>query len=240
VTHPSRPVPHQAGAPAQPADRSAAATSDGGWYFLVAVLSGGFLAAVPFWHAYSRLRRPALRTIATIYTAVDLFLVVLLAVTPPSGSPEADESNLSAIGGFTVCAVIVIACIQLRGIRREVYATPHALPAHADPAVARALAGRQRRDEARKMWASDPALARELGVGRPDLRRGFDDGGLVDLNSAPAAVIAHVCGIDLPQAEAIVAAREARGGTYFNVGELFVDVPLSPHVQQALTDRAVV
>ena len=90
------------------------------------------------------------------------------------------------------------------------------------------------------MWVSDPALAQELGVGRPDLRRGFDDGGLVDLNGAPAAVFAQVCGIDVRQAEAIVAAREARGGTYYNVGELFVDVPLPSHVQQLLTDRALV
>jgi hypothetical protein len=89
------------------------------------------------------------------------------------------------------------------------------------------------------MWVSDPSLARELGVGRPDLRRGFDDGGLVDLNSAPAAVIAQVCGIDPQQAETIVAARQGRGGTYFNLGELFVDVPLPLYVQQLLTDRAL-
>jgi hypothetical protein len=139
-----------------------------------------------------------------------------------------------------VLAVVIVACIQLRGIRREVYATPRAVPALADPAVARALAGRQRRDEARKMWVSDPSLARELGVGRPDLRRGFDDGGLVDLNSAPAAVIAQVCGIDQQHAESIVAARQARGGTYFNLGELFIDVSLPPHVQQLLTDRALI
>ena len=90
------------------------------------------------------------------------------------------------------------------------------------------------------MWNSDPSLARELGVGRPDLRRGFDDGGLIDVNSAPAAVIAQVCGIEGHQAEVIVEARQARGGTYFNLGELFVDVSLPPHVQQQLVDRAIV
>jgi hypothetical protein len=203
-------------------------------------LTVGFLTAVPFWHAWTRLRRPALRKLAVIYTAADVFLVFLMAITP---SPEPDgssgDSAISTLGGFTALAVVVVACIQLRGIRREVYATAPAVPALADPAVARALAGRQRRDEAKKMWVSDPALARELGIGRPDLGRGFDDGGLVDLNSAPAAVIAQVCGLDPQQAETIVAARQARGGTYFNLGELFVDVSLPPRVQETLTDRAL-
>ncbi|WP_138758559.1 helix-hairpin-helix domain-containing protein [Modestobacter altitudinis] len=242
MSYPSRPPQQKPSAPIQAVNALVAAEKKdpGLWYFLVTVFTAGFLAAVPFWHAYVRLRRPELRTMAISYTAVDLFLVLLLGITPPSGSPEAAESSLSAIGGFMFVAVTIAACVQLRGIRREVYETPPAVPVHADPAVARALAGRQRRDEARKMWGSDPALARELGVGRPDLRRGFDDGGLVDLNSAPAAVIAQVCGIEVQQAEAIVAARQTRGGTYFNLGELFVDVSLPPHVQQQLADRAIV
>jgi hypothetical protein len=242
VSHPSRPMDQKPSVPVQAINALVAAEkkSPGLWYFLITVFSAGFLAAVPFWHAYVRLRRPELRTMAITFTAADLFLVLLLGITPASGSPEAEDSSLSAIGGFAVIAVAVVACIVLRGIRREVYATSHTVPAHADLAVARALAGRQRREEARKMWASDPALARELGIGRPDLRRGFDDGGLVDLNSAPAALISQVSGVDMQQAEAIVAARQARGGTYFNLGELFVDVPLPAHVQQLLADRAVV
>jgi hypothetical protein len=224
----------------QPVGRPPVGRPSGTWYFVITVLTVGFLTAVPFWHAWTRLRRPALRKLAVIYTAADVFLVFLMAITP---SPEPDgssgDSAISTLGGFTALAVVVVACIQLRGIRREVYATAPAVPALADPAVARALAGRQRRDEAKKMWVSDPALARELGIGRPDLGRGFDDGGLVDLNSAPAAVIAQVCGLDPQQAETIVAARQARGGTYFNLGELFVDVSLPPRVQETLTDRAL-
>jgi hypothetical protein len=242
MTH-SSPAWHQVpSAPGRPGGRSPLGRPTGGtWYFLVTVLTAGFLAAVPFWHAYTRLRRPALRSMAIAYTAADLFLVVLMALTPsPDPDGSSSSSAVSTIGGFTVLAVVIVACIQLRSIRREVYAAPIAVPTLADPAVARALAGRQRRQEARQMWAADPTLARELGVGRPDLGRGFDDGGLVDLNSAPAGVIARVCGIDVQQAEDIVAARQARGGTYFNLGELFVDVSLPPHVQQLLTDRAVI
>jgi heme/copper-type cytochrome/quinol oxidase subunit 4 len=209
VTHSSRPLPQDPRAAFQQTSHPAAERpAKGTWYFLITVLTAGFLAAIPFWHAWSRLRSPAVRTLAVAYTAVDVFLVVLMALTP-SPNPDGSSSNsaISTIGGFTVFAVVIVACLQLRGLRRQVYARSSVAPVIADPAVARALAGRQRRDEARQMWASDPALARELGVGRAD---------------------------------PIVAAREARGGTYFNLGELLVDVSLPPHVQQGLTDRAVI
>src|SRR4051794_16677993 len=214
--------------------------SAGRWYFLVTVLTAGFLAAVPFWHAASRLGRPAVRKLALVYTAVNVFMFVLMALTPaPKPDGSSGNETISTIGGMTVMAVVVIACVQLRSLGREVYAGSPRIPVLADPAVARALAARRRRDEARKMWQDDPVLAREVGIGRPDLNRGFDDGGLGGLNSAPAVVIAQGAGIESVYAEAVVAARTARGGTYFNLGEVFVDVDLPSHVQSALTDRAV-
>jgi hypothetical protein len=211
----------------------------GTWYFVVTVLSAGFLAAIPFWHAWGRLRTDKLRTLALVHTLLGVVLVVLMSLTPDQGTDRSGNDAISTIGGFTVLAVVIGACIQLRGIRRAVYAAPRAVPVDADPALARAMAARHRREESRKLWTSDPALARELGIGRPDLARGFDDGGLVDLNAAPAALIARICGIDPQQAEAIVTARTARGG-YFNLGEVFVDVPLPESVQGALTEHAVV
>jgi len=48
-----------------------------------------------------------------------------------------------------------------------------------DPALAAAIACRQRRQQARQLLANDPGLARELRIGRPDLPRDYDDGGLV-------------------------------------------------------------
>ncbi len=237
--------PHVSGSITEPArvggDGQPNQGSAGRWYFLVTVLTAGFLAALPFWHAASRLGRPAVRKLALAYTAVDVFLVVLMALTP-SPKPDGSSGNetISTIGGMMIMAVVVIGCLQLRPLRREVYAASPRIPAVAEPAVARALAARRRREEARTMWQDDPVLARELGIGRPDLQRGFDDGGLVDLNSAPAVVIAQVAGIDPVHAEAVVAARTARGGTYYNLGEVLVDLELPPHVQGALGDRAVI
>lgn len=51
------------------------------------------------------------------------------------------------------------------------------------------MQARARRDQARSLRANDPAVARELGIGLDlglDLGRGYDDGGPVDLNTAPA------------------------------------------------------
>lgn len=142
---------------------------------------------------------------------------------------------------FVVCviAVVTAACIQLRPVRAEVYGRPRRTETSSDPAIARVLAARAKRAEARELLARDPALARELGIGRPDLRRGYDDGGLLDINTSPAALIADVVDIDLAYAEAIVAARERRGGNFFNVSEVLVDVDLPLHVRQQLEERAI-
>ena len=105
--------------------------------------------------------------------------------------------------------------------------------------IARALASRAKRQESRELADRDPVLATELGIGRPDLGRGYDDGGLINVNTAPAPLIARVGDVELRHAEAIVAARAARGGAFFNLGEVLVDVDLPPHVQDQLRERAI-
>jgi hypothetical protein len=213
----------------------------GGWYFVLTIASAGLFAAIPFWHAAARLKEATTLRLAVIYTLADVALIVLAALTPPR-RPDGASGNqaISTIGGFLALAVIVAACLQLRSVRRQVYGGHGVVPLAGDPAVARALAARTRRQEARELLERDPGLARELGIGRPDLHRDYDDGGLVDINNVPAAVIAQTCGFERSYADAIVAAREARGGTFYNVGEVLVDVNLPPSVQELLSERAVV
>ncbi|QMU77449.1 helix-hairpin-helix domain-containing protein [Streptacidiphilus sp. PB12-B1b] len=81
-----------------------------------------------------------------------------------------------------------------------------------DPAVAAALERRGRRNQARALLQRDPALARELRVGRPDLPRSFDDGGLVDVNHVPAETLAALPGVTAELAARIVRVRAERGG----------------------------
>ena len=212
----------------------------GGWYFALAIFSAGFLAAVPFWHAAHRLGRAQIRTLALAYTAAGIYLVVLMALTPPQKADgTSGNETLSTIGGLSVLVIVVLACIQVRPLRREVYGGRGVVAAHSDPTVARALGARTRRDETRQLIAREPGLRRELGIGRPDLGRGYDDGGLIDVNTAPAEVIARVADIDRADADAIVGARTARGGSWFDIAELIDNVPLPPYAQEQLRERAV-
>ncbi|MFB4304616.1 BTAD domain-containing putative transcriptional regulator [Actinomadura sp. GTD37] len=70
---------------------------------------------------------------------------------------------------------------------------------------------RVRREQARALAAHHPSIARRLGIGRPDLPRTFDDGGLVDVNSAPEHLLAALPGVDPHHAKLIVLARTAHG-----------------------------
>ncbi len=99
------------------------------------------------------------------------------------------------------------------------------------------LAARQRRERARTLVADDPLMARELRIGRPDLARTYDDGGLVDLNSAPAAIIAQICELDATGADAIVTAR---GSGFTSIDEVFIltDIPVANW--DMMRDRAIV
>jgi DNA uptake protein ComE-like DNA-binding protein len=67
------------------------------------------------------------------------------------------------------------------------------------------------REEALRIAREQPELAIELGVGRPD-RPGAMDSGLVDVNSAPPAVLERLSGIDRATARRIVAVREELDG----------------------------
>ena len=54
-------------------------------------------------------------------------------------------------------------------------------------------------------------LARELGIGRPDVPHDYDDGGLVDVNHAPGDVLASCLGLAPAESAAVSAAREQLG-----------------------------
>jgi hypothetical protein len=71
----------------------------------------------------------------------------------------------------------------------------HATPPPLSPIMAAKLRVRQRH-EALAILQRDPELAAELFIGRPDLPRYFEDGGLIDANHVPAQFLAAMPGID--------------------------------------------
>lgn len=105
-------------------------------------------------------------------------------------------------------------------------------------AIALAQHRRNLRQEARELAKRDPALAKELRIGRPDLPRQYDDGGLVDANHAPAEVIATIPGITPELARKIVEVRETVGG-FISAEELSATVGLPPHLTSDLAEYTI-
>ncbi|MFD2419432.1 hypothetical protein [Amycolatopsis pigmentata] len=219
----------------------------GRWYYLVLVGTAGLFAWVPFLHAATRVRTAKAGLLAALFGTLDIAMYILLGLTPQDGQGQTINSPLSTVGGLLMLGVVITGCVLLPPLRRRAYenapvtvSTPEPVTGPVfDPAIQAALAARARREESRKLAANDPLLARELRIGRPDLARSYDDGGLVDLNNAPAAVIADTCDIPAEVADAIVDTRERRGEPFSTVDELFVLADLPVNTWDRIRDRAV-
>lgn len=184
-------------------------------WVLIPLLTLGLLAFVPFAHAAAKLQHRRLWLVAACYAVVAVGLF----------GPLADASNTSDLGAalFTAAwfALIVGSTVHALVLRRRVFSPPAV-----QPAMAAALADRELRQQARAIVAGDPALARELRIGRPDLPRQFNDGGLVDVNHVPNQVLAERLGLSPAEAARVVEARERLGG-FSSAAELcaFAEVP---------------
>ena len=111
-------------------------------------------------------------------------------------------------------------------------------PVRAPLCVGATRQGRRPRRKARAIAIRDPALARQLGIGRPDLRRDYDDGGLVDANSAPAAVLAALPGMTPELAGKAVELRAVRG-PFVSADDLPIALGLRSDLLPALADVTV-
>jgi hypothetical protein len=222
-------------APSHPPRRAPAPTG-GAWYIALALLSWGTLAPVAFLHAAARQRSRAAVARAAAYTAA---------------VPAAYVLGWAGLGGsgtvVLLVGIMIVALVHLGRIRREIWPPGPQFPVRLgmpgpgqDPAVAAALAGRIRREESRRIAATDRLLARELRIGRPDLPHAYDDGGLVDLNHAPAAAIASVCGLDPATARRIVEVREAAGVPFTGVDDVFAWTVIPLDLWDLVRDRGIV
>ncbi|KRF11018.1 hypothetical protein [Nocardioides sp. Soil796] len=217
--------------------------AQGRWYYTVTVATAGIGAWIPFVHASSRLNEPGLRRNAVAYGAGALVLLGLSAVTPTdaNGDPQGTFGGvLSTVMAILAIVMIVMACLQLRAPRQAVYPAPyHPHQGFVDPAVGNALAARNRRDEARRLVASDPSLARELIIGRPDYKRTYHDGGLIDLNNAPRGTLTSFLGITDEAAGRIVAQRELLSRGFSSIEEAIVFSDQTGADADILRDRGV-
>lgn len=198
---------------------------------LLPLLTIGLLAGPVFGYAAVRLRSWILGVCGFGYLAASVTGIALAATS----------YNLttfpSAAGAVTWFAIVpVVSCTHALLIRRRVFSPPTPYTA-----VDRARERLRRRKNARDLLRGDPELARELGVGRPDLRldsdfSSYDDGGLLDVNHVPAEFIATVLGFDRETADRITGAREFVG-RFASAEELALQADLPYDLIDRVKDR---
>jgi len=202
----------------------------------VAPATLGLLTFAAFWYAVARLRSRLVALAAVGYTAATVLEFIWSG--PVGGRPV--EPGFSV----TIATTLLVGTGHLIAIRprlsRAVAVAPPPEPVagviEQDPAYREAVLRRTRRAEARALVASDPALATELAVGRPDLDRSFDDGGLVDVNAVPAEVLAGLPGFTGDLADEVVQARD-RVGQFISPEDLVVLAGVPANVVDQVRDR---
>ncbi|MCW2897843.1 MAG: hypothetical protein JWO67_108 [Streptosporangiaceae bacterium] len=218
---------------AMPAGRAALSVAWAGLPMLTLGLATPLcFAAAAIW------RRRAHLFLATLaYTGI---LVLQLAIQPDLRAADAATRD-PAETLFTACvlAQALAGCFHAFLVRRRVF-DPHSLDGTAanEAAIESVRRSRLLRQKARELAGADVALARELRIGRPDLPRRYDDGGLVDVNRAPAGVLAILPGITTELAARIERVRAETGG-FVSAEELSALAGLPPELTAELAEYAI-
>jgi hypothetical protein len=207
----------------------------------VPVWSFGFLSFVPSLAYAIMRRRKADWAVFAAFLAATIGMIVALGVV---GSGHGGGTG--AVGGFIIalagCAAVHAAIVfRPGGVWAAPVAAPGALPGprqHNRDAIAEAKDRLERRKDARRLAETDPALARDLHIGRPDVPRDYDDGGLVDVNHVPGAVLATGLGLTPDEVTDVMAARD-KLGKFTSADELCAYTDLSPDRVDELRDLMI-
>ena len=194
------------------------------WLWLGVALPLGFGAWVPLVAGYRARHRG--------WAAAGVALIVLEIVAMTVTTVE----DPNRFGGQLLIVAWIASGAVAFALRRP-YARRMAIQSRYDDRVAMAEHIDAERRAMIALAASDPAKAARLGVGRPDLPDSRH-GHLVDLNHAPAAVIAELPGVSRDTAAEIAALRDELGG-FDSVEDLGALMALHPRVVEAMRTRAV-
>ena len=207
------------------------------WWASVPVWSLGFLSPVPFLiYAITHRTRRDWAVFAGYLAATVVMLVAL-------GASGSNSAATAGVGGFIIalagCAATHAAVLfrPSRGVP-QLSGAPLSMRQRNQAAVAAAKDQLDRRKQARHLVATNPALARDLRIGRPDLPRDYDDGGLVDVNHVPVGVFSSGLGLTPIEARDVVAARD-KLGRFVSAEELCEYTQLSPDRIDGLRDLMI-
>ncbi|MER7439549.1 AfsR/SARP family transcriptional regulator [Micromonospora avicenniae] len=195
---------------------------------LTAMLSFGLLTwvVVLVYAAWRRSWRNGLAAPAYLLFAVTFVLVL------GSGDPD----DVSDAEGFLIVAWLggwVLGVVHTILLNGRIWS---ALTARAGGAAAPVPDERRiRREHARHLLHHYPPARDELRIGRPDLPRTFDDGGLIDVNAVPEQVLAALPGLTADQCRHIAVDRWLHG-PYTSLEDLAVRCMLPPNLTEPLRD----
>ncbi|MCH7232904.1 helix-hairpin-helix domain-containing protein [Glycomyces sp. L485] len=202
---------------------------------LLPLLTCGFGAPIALSVALARHRSNATLVALVLHSVLLVAACTVVGVFGETPPLWADTVFYVGVGAASIGATV-----HLFVIRPQVWApaAPPRVPiarSNGPEAVDRA---RQLRRQARETAAADPMLAQRLGIGRPDLPRQFDDGGLVDLNHAPVHVLRTLPGVTELSARQIHD-RVERSGPFQTLGEVLLVVDISPTFEHHLREYVV-
>jgi len=195
--------------------------------WLLLTLPVGLTTWAAFLYIGIRARRRRWLAWAGVYLAGVVVWLVLDAPANPASTAQG------------IAAAVALATWIGGGVHALVVSNDavHRIRGSEDPAVEAAETRIERRAAGRHLLATRPALAREVGVGRPDIP-GADDYGLVDVNHCPAAALIRLPGIGAGLADRIVSEREQAGG-FSSVEDLGVLLDLPPATVDQIRDTAI-
>lgn len=173
-------------------------------------------------YAGVRARRRTWIALGVVWSAITVAGWTLASATDGSGA-----SGLLIILGWTGA---VATSFAIRSEYKRCMASP------LDQAMRQAEDRIEDQDRAREIVRDKPLVAKQLGIGRPDVA-GAQDCGLVDLNNASAGAIEALPGVTATLAARIVDARGASG--FGSVEDVGAALDLDPNLVEGLRAQAV-
>ncbi len=195
------------------------------WWPLISLIPLGLGAWAPI-YAGAKARRGLWVALGILWC---LIVIAGFAVNGVSSHPGSDD----LAGGLLIvgwAGAIATSFSLAPAYRRQM----------ASPLQAAVEAGDLRlsdREQARRLARTNPQLAQEIGIGRPD-RTGAADAGLVDVNNASVTALLQLPGVDGDLATQIIETREHVHG-FSSIEDMGLVMDLDGDLVEGLRDETV-
>ena len=190
----------------------------------ISLIPIGFGAWAPI-YAGVKAREPKWVALGALWTAM-----IVLALILSSGH---GHGNDGAVGALAIIAWLggIATSFSIRGAYEQQLGSPMLQAAEVAEQRLRD------REKAQRIARDNPSLAREMGIGRPDVT-GAADGGLVDINNASVTALLKLPGVDGDVATEIVEAREKVHG-FASLEDMGAALDLEGNLVEGLRNQVV-